>query len=82
MRAIRIDGKEVIRASAEFRFHSDLFLEYMRREGLTDKKADEMLDADRVEFGFVYLDSKTNELVFASGLPSKQYLSVLAVRSE
>lgn len=58
MKAIRVDGKEVLHG----KHHVDILFEWIEREGLTEDQADEAIEAGRIEFGAVYLDPKSNKL--------------------
>ena len=58
MKAIRIDGKEVLHGDR----HVDLLFQWMEREGLTVDQTDEAIEAGRIEFGAVHLDPKSNKL--------------------
>lgn len=54
-------------------WHSELILDYLAREGLTDEQGDQMLDAGRIEMGFVSWDSKANVYIFRTRHPDDTF---------
>lgn len=78
MKAIRIDGKEILHG----KHHVDIFFEWMEREGLTEDQANEALESGRIEFGGVYHDFNTNKLEWSvDKTRSEVYKSTYWLRS-
>ena len=61
MKAIRIDKEEILLAKR----HIDALMDYKNREKLTDDQIDEMLEANRIEFGQIFLRGKEMEREFS-----------------
>lgn len=63
MKAIRIDGKEVINCQ-KGEWHFEALCRYQSREQLSDEATDAMIEAGRIEFGWTWWRSNDNTYHF------------------